>query len=127
MSNKPAQSEATPTWYLRPWVVAALCCYALLMVAIVVGMYRMRDVTLATMGTSQAYEEWQEWRESEPNQSEDYPVRRRPPRSSEPPSLVLMRDHFAVVLGAAILFPSLLYVAMLVAVKGVAWRDSKTR
>ena len=67
------------------------------------------------MGTPEARAEWNAWRESEPNQRTDLSVSRRPPKSPEPPSLVLMRDHFAVLMSAAIVFSSLLFAALAIA------------
>lgn len=82
-------------------------------------MLKARKVTLATMSTPEARAEWEAWRESEPNQRKDLPVSRRPPKSAEPPSLVLMRDHFTVLMSAAIVFSSLLFAALAIAARGV--------
>ncbi len=96
------------------WLVA----YVLILVTVVVAMFQARQAALTTMGTDQAQADWEAWRKSEPNQSNDLPVRRRPPKSTEPPALVLMRDHFQMLLGAAILFSSLLFGALMIAARG---------
>jgi len=89
-----------------------------LLLVVVVGMFLARQETLATMSTPEAQAEWDAWRASEVNQRQDLPVKRRPPKSPEPPALVLMRDHFPVLLGAAVVFGSLLYAALAFAVSG---------
>ena len=45
----------------------------------------------------------------ESNRREPGPVRRRVPKSTEPPALVLMRDYFGVSLIGAVLFTTVLY------------------
>jgi hypothetical protein len=107
-------------------LLLGLVAYAALMVVVVFAMLRVRETTLATMGTPAARAEWTAWRESEPNQRKDLPVSRRPPKSAEPPSLVLMRDHFAVLLSAAIVFSSLLFAALAIAIRGVFMRQAKS-
>lgn len=89
-----------------------------MLTVIVGGMFMARQETLTAMSTPEAQAEWDAWRESEVNQREDLPVKRRPPKSPEPPALVLMRDHFPVLLGAAVVFGSLLYAALVFAVSG---------
>ena len=54
------------------------------------------------MARTQAQAEWDAWREDAKKMAEEPgPVKRRVPKSAEPPALVLMRDHFAVCLGLA--------------------------
>jgi hypothetical protein len=92
--------------------------WAVTLALVVGGMFVVRDRTLATMSTPEAQAEWDAWRESEVNQRDDLSVKRRPPKSAEPPALVLMRDYFPVLLGAAVVFGSLLYAALAFAVSG---------
>ncbi len=54
-----------------------------------------------------------------PNQRQDLPVRRKAPSSDEPPALVLMRDYFGVMLSGAVLFGSLLFAVLAIALRGV--------
>jgi hypothetical protein len=111
---------------IRTGLLLFLAGYAVLLVIVVAAMLQVRRTTLATMGTPEAQAEWQAWRESEPNQRDDLPVKRRPPKSTEPPALVLMRDYFPVLMSAAIVFSSLLYVALAIAARGV-FSDSTNR
>jgi hypothetical protein len=98
------------------WALAVV--YLVMLVGIVVSMFQLREVTLETMGTPEARAEWEAWRQAAPNQRKDQPVERRPPKSDEPPALVLMRDHFPVMLGGAVVFSSLLYGALAFALRG---------
>ncbi len=112
---EPAQAPAArraATWF---WLAA----YLIAMTGIVLLVLQVRRTTLRDMGTPEAKAEWQAWRESEPNQSDTGPVKRRPPTTAEPPALILMRDHFPVVMTAAVLFSSLLFAALGIAARGV--------
>ena len=53
------------------------------------------------------------------NKCQPSPVQRRVPKSNEPPALVMMRDHFAVSLFAAVLFSTMLYWVLAWFVMGV--------
>lgn len=99
---------------LKLWLVA----YVLTLVGIVALMLQMRSTALREMDTPEAHAQWQEWRESKPNQDTSGPVKRRPPKAGEPPALMLLRDHFAVVMTGAVLFGSLLFGAIMLAFWG---------
>jgi hypothetical protein len=45
-------------------------------------------------------------------------VKRREPKSAEPPALVLMRDHFAVCLSLAVVLSSVLFGTFMFFVRG---------
>jgi hypothetical protein len=105
------------------WLAAYLACVA----AVVLLMREARRSTLEALSTPQAKAEWQAWRESEPNTTDQGPVKRRAPSSSEPPALVLLRDHYGVMLAGAVLFGSLLFAAVMVAVRGVLSRPAAAR
>ncbi|HJQ81746.1 MAG TPA: hypothetical protein VJ828_17410 [Lacipirellulaceae bacterium] len=69
-----------------------------------------RKWALAELATPESIRQWEAWREDVRQQDEQPgPVRRRVPKSAEPPALVLMRDYFAVSLVGAVLFMTLLY------------------
>jgi hypothetical protein len=91
----------------------------LTLAGIVTLVLQVRQTALREMDTPEAHAQWQAWRQAKPNQEASGPVQRRPPKSVEPPSLVLLRDHFAVVMSGAILFGSLLFAALMLAVWGV--------
>lgn len=121
--TSPLSSNHPAPWLTRRGLIIGLALYLVLLGVVVFGMLKVRETTLATMGTPEARAEWKAWRESEPNQRKDLPVSRRPPKSSEPPSLVLMRDHFPVVMSAAVVFSSLLFAAMSIALRGAFARN----
>jgi hypothetical protein len=96
------------------WAVA----YGVLVLAVVLGMFAGRRVALEQLTTPEAQAEWDDWRKAAPNQTEVGGVKRRPPSSSEPPALVLLRDHFGVMIAGAVLFSSLLFGAVMFATRG---------
>ncbi len=99
-----------------------LAIYAITILVVIGVVLQVRKTTLREMATPEAQAQWQEWRESEPNQTGG-PVRRRPPSTVEPPALVLMRDHFTVVICGSVLFSSLLFAAIMMAARGVFAAD----
>lgn len=99
---------------LKLWLAA----YVLTLVGIVALVLQMRSTALREMDTPEAHAQWQAWRESKPNQDPAGPVKRRPPKAGEPPALMLLRDHFAVVMTGAVLFGSLLFGAIMLAFWG---------
>lgn len=113
-------SPRQKSFFRSGWVWLAL--YLATMAVLVVVVYRARARVLADMSTPEAQAEWQEWRAAAAKQSTGGPVQRQPPKSPEPPSLVLMRDYFAVVLTGALLFVSLLFATFAIAVRGVLAR-----
>lgn len=115
MSDAP--QAGSPVSRRGLWII--LAGWVALLAFVIGGMFVVRERTLQTMSTPEAQAEWNAWRESEVNRRDDLPVKRRPPKSGEPPALVLMRDHFPVLLGAAVVFGSLLYGALAFAVGAV--------
>jgi len=106
--------------------LAWLAAYLIVITGVVVVMLDLRRVTLSKMDTPEARAEWNAWRAAPPNQRTDLPVRRRPPASDEPPALVMMRDHFSVMMSAAVVFGSLLFAVITIAARGALWRDRVT-
>jgi UPF0716 family protein affecting phage T7 exclusion len=102
-----------------------LLAYAIVIAIVVGGVNYMRSVALAVYGTPQAQTEWDAWREDVKElEKQPYPVKRRMPKSAEPPALVLMRDYFGVCLTIAIVLSSVLFGTFMVLVKG-AVNDSR--
>ena len=98
--------------------LAWLAAYLVAVAVVVMLVLRARDATFRELSTPEAVAEWQAWRESAPNRTDAGGVRRRQPKSTEPPALVLMRDHFAVVMSSAVLFSSLLFATIMIAARG---------
>jgi hypothetical protein len=99
--------------------VGYIAAYLIMLASVIILVVQARRTTLRDMDTPEAHAQWQTWREAEPNRSESGPVRRRPPSAAEPPALLLMRDHFAVVMSGSLIFSSLLFAAIMMAVRGV--------
>ena len=99
--------------------------YVLTMVGIVWGIFDVRAKTITTYSSEQAQRDWETWRSEATTQTNDGTVTRRQPKSLEPPALVLMRDHFPVLMSAAIVFSSLLFAALAIAARGVFVRGTK--
>jgi hypothetical protein len=97
------------------WLAAYLAMIAL----VTVGMFAGRRMALEQLSTPEAKAEWEAWRTSEPNVKDVGGVKRRPPTSNEPPALVLLRDHFGVMLFGAVFFSTLLFAAVAFATSGV--------
>jgi hypothetical protein len=95
---------------LSPGLLVLIAGYVLLLGAILWSLIAARKWALAELATPESIRQWEAWREDVRQQDQrPSPVRRRVPKSAEPPALVLMRDYFAVSLVGAVLFMTLLY------------------
>ena len=108
---------ASKTTAHRAWLVW-LFVWLVVEIVVVVLVFQAREMALREMDTPEARAQWEAWREAEPNTTDQGGVRRRPPSSPEPPTLVLLRDHFGVILGGAVLFSSLLFGSVAIVVRG---------
>ncbi|HEY2414111.1 MAG TPA: hypothetical protein VGI40_17835 [Pirellulaceae bacterium] len=96
-----------------------LTAYVVVLALVVGGVRYMRGVAIAVYGTPQAQTEWDTWREDVKElEKQPYPVKRRTPKSAEPPALVLMRDYFGVCLAIAVVLSSVLFGTFMVMVRG---------
>ena len=96
------------------WFVA----YITMLVVIVLGLRGYGASAVATYGTTEANAEWQEWRSAAEELGSDGPVSRRPPKATEPPALLLMRDHFPACLGISLLLSSCLFAWFMICARG---------
>lgn len=105
------------------WLVGYVATIAL----VTAGVYYGRQQAVAVYGSGQAQQDWDAWRSDAKKMSEQRnQVQRRAPKSTEPPALVLMRDHFAVCLTIAIVLSTVLFGTFMLLVQGAA-RDTSTR
>ncbi len=111
----------------RSWIggVIWLLAYVALIAAVIVSLVDARNHTLSQMDTPQVQAEWETWRQAVRDQPESAPVKRRVPKSSEPPLVVLLRDYFGVCLAAAVVFSSLLFGVISFMVRGVLRSEEK--
>lgn len=90
------------------WLGAAL--YAVLVCLVVWSMFAARRWALAELSTPAAIGNWEAWREDvRRQQDEPTSVRRRVPKSPEPPAMVVLRDYFAASLTGAVVLSSVLF------------------
>ena len=102
------------------WATAWVMAMGLIALTLI----NLRQTILRDMSTPEAQQDWDAVRAAAKANNEGAgPVRQRVPQSAEPPALVLMRDHFAILMGAAFVFGTALFVMTIVAVKGVLWRS----
>ncbi len=107
-------------------IVLWLLAYAIFICAIIAGLLYGRRQALQIYGTAQAQAEWNTWREDASKMATGPgPVKRRPPKSAEPPALKLMRDYFAICLALAVVLSTVLFGTLMFFVRG-ALRQSRS-
>jgi hypothetical protein len=99
--------------------IAWLLAYAAVIAVAVAGAFYGRHLALEVYGSAEAQAEWDAWRAGAEQLAEGAgPVKRRVPKSAEPPALVLMRDHFAVCLGGAVVLSTILFGTFMLLARG---------
>jgi hypothetical protein len=105
------------------WLLAYFAVIGLVLGGVVYG----RRQALKVYGSSAAQAEWDEWRADAKKMAEQpSSVKRRVPKSAEPPALVLMRDYFAVCLAGALLLSTVLFGTFMVLVRGAFASSSQS-
>ena len=101
--------------------LAWLIAYLATITALVFTIVEVRQRTLASFDTTEQRALWDEWKRKAPQagQSHKNPVKHPQPKADEPPALLLMRDHFPVVMTAGVIFGSLLFGATMVFIRGI--------
>lgn len=113
------------SWQRLSWITPANCIwlglYLLTMSAVVYGLYAARENALETMTSAEAQAHWEEFRSDMVEQSKEAtgPVKRRPPKITEPPTLKLLRDYFGVCVMIAVMLSSALFATLMIMVRGV--------
>jgi len=99
-----------------------IVAYAATMAAIVWLLWSGRQSVLAQLDQPEQRAQWQAWKQEEEARAIQgtSPVERRPPLSDEPPTLVLMRDHFAAALGSCLAAGTVLFAFLAFVIRGVA-------
>lgn len=99
-----------PSGRLSVGLVICLAVYLAGVVGIVLGLSHVRARAIEELSTPEEQAHWQKWKaEAARQDGKAGPVARRPPKSDEPPTLVLLRDHYAVMLVASLTFYSFLF------------------
>jgi len=124
MGQPKQTAEFQPFQISLRWLLA----YVTTMALVAGGLAYGRAQLLATYGTAEAKAEWEEWRTQAKKLAKGAgPVKRRVPKSVEPPALVLMRDHFAVCLGFALLLSTVLFGTFMFFLRGAMWSGGPHR
>ena len=90
------------------------CIYVVVLGSAIWGAFAARSWVTDRVGDEQSAADWEVWKTeaAAENEREEAAVQRRlpsGPQSHEPPSLVLLRDHFATVVGFGILIGTMLF------------------
>lgn len=94
--------------------------YVALICTIVVGVTIARQRILSGEDVAREQRDWDDWREEVVRQREERaPVSRRVPQSDEPPTRVLLRDHFTTSVVVLVVLSSALYFALAMMIRGV--------
>jgi hypothetical protein len=83
-----------------------------------------RQSVIASLSGPEAQAQWQRWQQEEAARQADpaAPVRRRAPKSPEPPALVLMRDSFPAVVAAMLTVTTLCFAFAVMSLRGIRQR-----
>jgi hypothetical protein len=104
--------------------LAWLVVYLVMLAALIGGMLAVRGWALRSYDRPEAREDWEAWRrQTQRLAKHPGPVARRAADSAEPPTIVLLRDHFAACLGLLLLLSSVLFGTLMVMIRGVAATD----
>jgi hypothetical protein len=116
-------ARSNPFQFSLAWLLAYITAMALVCGGMVYG----RWAALQTYGTEEAHRDWTGWRidTADEQATGTAPVKRKLPKSDEPPGLVLMRDHFAVCLGGSLLLSSVLFGAFMIFIRGALATDPR--
>jgi hypothetical protein len=95
------------------WLFTICVVLALLNVA--------RNQVIARLSQPEALAEWRRWQQEEAARQADPHalVKRRPPKSAEPPALVLMRDSFPAVAAAILVVVTLCFAFAVMSLHGL--------
>jgi hypothetical protein len=97
-----------------------LAIYSAGIVGIVIGLIGIRAESIEELSTPDQRAHWQEWKSAAArHDGKTGPVARREPKSDEPPTLVLLRDHFTVIVVASLTFYTFLFSVAIFLGRGI--------
>ncbi|MBI3462600.1 MAG: hypothetical protein HY000_05995 [Planctomycetes bacterium] len=104
------------SWRNAVWLVGYLAVVSLTLWLL----FAARQWALAELARPEATAQWQAWRDAETERARaaDAPVRRRVPKSAEPPALAILRDAFTGLTLGALAIVSVLYGFLVIVVRG---------
>lgn len=90
----------------RKTIAVWLAIYVVLTTGLGYGLHRLWSSQLQSGSRPEAQAEWEAWKADVERKADDpsQPVARRVPKTTEPPAVILLRDHFpaVVVTGALV-------------------------
>src|SRR5688500_15448583 len=93
--------------------IALFFCFAVYFagaIGILLVLANTREVALTELSTPEQQAHWQKWKSDAARQDGTTgPVARREPKSDEPPTLVLLRDHYMVLIVASLTIYTFLF------------------
>lgn len=113
---------------MSKFAITAALMYILCMAAVTYGMFTAKRSAIRNYGSAHAVDQWETWRSEAAKQSGgEGPVNRRPPKSEQPPALMLMTEHFGTCLALSLLLTSILYATLVVMVRGASAKGTGDR
>lgn len=101
--SKNRRHRVIAFWMLTAAVWAGCCLLGML------GLSQARRFAVSGQGSPAAQRDWDEWRAEAARQAGGQgPVRRREPKSDEPPTVVLLRDYYGLCTTALVIFSGVL-------------------
>lgn len=99
-------------WLFFGWVLTMALVYF--------GLAQARAWTLSNVGTAEVRAEWERWRAEEQARAKNPAanVLRRPPKSTEPPLLILMRDSYPGIVVSVLLIATVMFGFLAMVVPG---------
>ena len=105
------------SWSPGVWVI--LVVWGVFVTLPPVGLSLVRERLLAWQSSPAAQQQWTEFREAMQEESTGAgPVKRKVPKSVEPPLKVWLRDYFGLAIGAWVLFGSVLFFVVVILGRG---------
>jgi hypothetical protein len=93
--------------------------YVSMITSIIWGLNSYRTKAISQFSSPQSQADWNAWVEEVKSQEDqDNSVARRVPKSGEPPTLVLLRDHHVSCVGGALMLSSALFFTLMVMIRG---------
>jgi hypothetical protein len=103
-----------------PGTLLWLAGYAALIALVLWLLFSARQWALRELARPEVTDQWQAWRAAEEQRAADLdlPVKRRVPKSAEPPALAILRDSFTGVAISLIAIVTVFYGFIVVVVRG---------
>ena len=93
--------------------------YVLLLTIVVAGSFYARSWAISVYAGPEAQSQWDEWRVGVAKLSSEGSVKRRVPKSDQPPALILATTYFGICLTIALVLTTVLFATAAYFVHGV--------